>query len=90
MLEVAAKKNQTLDPGSQTPTFIQGDAQQIPFPDSSFDIVTMGYGLRNLTSWEREARSKCTASPNPALRLIVESDFGKPANALWRASILPT
>jgi demethylmenaquinone methyltransferase / 2-methoxy-6-polyprenyl-1,4-benzoquinol methylase len=28
----------------RNPQFIQGDAQQIPFPDNSFDIVTVGYG----------------------------------------------
>jgi demethylmenaquinone methyltransferase/2-methoxy-6-polyprenyl-1,4-benzoquinol methylase len=39
--------------GGRNPQFIRGDAQQIPFPDNSFDIVTVGYGLRNLTSWER-------------------------------------
>src|ERR1019366_5425894 len=57
MLEVAKIRNQKLKPPTSnfqlpTPDFIQGDAQQIPFPDNSFDIVTVGYGLRNLTSWE--------------------------------------
>src|ERR1043165_1638516 len=28
--------------------FIQGDAQALAFEDGSFDIVTIGYGLRNL------------------------------------------
>src|SRR4051812_39877181 len=28
--------------------FLRGDAQQIPFPDASFDLVTISYGLRNL------------------------------------------
>src|SRR5216110_514300 len=31
--------------------FLPGDAQQIPFPDQSFDVVTVSYGLRNLSSW---------------------------------------
>lgn len=30
--------------------WIQGDAQQLPFPDGSFDAATMGYGLRNVAS----------------------------------------
>src|SRR5439155_25874617 len=38
------------------PKFIRGDAQQIPFPDNSFEIVTVGYGLRNLMSWEMGLR----------------------------------
>jgi len=84
MLEVAAKRNRTPDPGRQTPNpnFIQGDAQQIPFPDNSFDIVTVGYGLRNLASWERGLDEMFRVA-RPGARLVV-LDFGKPPNALWR------
>jgi demethylmenaquinone methyltransferase/2-methoxy-6-polyprenyl-1,4-benzoquinol methylase len=84
MLEVAEtrrRKNSKLK--AQSLKFIQGDAQQIPFPDHSFDIVTVGYGLRNLTSWEKGLDEMCRVA-NPGARLIV-LDFGKPANALWRA-----
>ena len=63
--------------------FLQGDAQQLPFPENSFDIVTVGYGLRNLTSWERGLDEMFRVA-KPGARLIV-LDFGKPANALWRA-----
>jgi len=65
------------------PQFIQGDARQIPFPDASFDIVTVGYGLRNLTSWEK-GLDEMHRVARPGARLVV-LDFGKPANALWRA-----
>jgi demethylmenaquinone methyltransferase/2-methoxy-6-polyprenyl-1,4-benzoquinol methylase len=65
------------------PQFIQGDAQQIPFPDASFDIVTVGYGLRNLTSWEK-GLAEMHRVAKPGARLVV-LDFGKPANALWCA-----
>lgn len=78
MLAVAAERSQT-----QNPTFIQGDAQQVPFPENSFDIVTVGYGLRNLTSWERGVEEMVRVA-KPGARLIV-LEFGKPANALWRA-----
>ena len=83
MLEVAAVRSQNPNPGFQAPTYLQGDAQQLPFPDSSFDIVTVGYGLRNLTSWERGLNEMHRVA-KPGARLIV-LDFGKPANALWRA-----
>ena len=85
MLEVAAERSQIPNPKSQTqnPTFIQGDAQQLPFPDNSFDIVTVGYGLRNLTSWERGLVEMHRVA-KPGARIIV-LEFGKPANALWRA-----
>src|ERR1035437_4819955 len=38
------------------PCFIRGDAQRLPFPDNVFDIVTVGYGLRNLANWETGLR----------------------------------
>ena len=83
MLEVAESrrlKNSKLE--TQNLKFIQGDAQQIPFPDNSFDIVTVGYGLRNLAGWERGLDEMFRVA-RPGARLIV-LDFGKPPNALWR------
>ena len=65
------------------PRFIQGDAQQIPFPDNSFEIVTIGYGLRNLASLETGLREMQRVA-RPGGRLLV-LDFGKPENALWRS-----
>ena len=84
MLEVAGIRNRHAATGSanQHPHFIQGDAQQIPFPENSFDIVTVGYGLRNLTSWQRGVDEMYRVA-KPGARLIV-LDFGKPANPLWR------
>ena len=87
MLEIAQARSRKLKfriPNSElrTSNFIQGDAQQVPFPDNSFDIVTVGYGLRNLTSWETGlAEMHRVAKPGGRL---VALDFGKPANALWR------
>jgi demethylmenaquinone methyltransferase/2-methoxy-6-polyprenyl-1,4-benzoquinol methylase len=85
MLEIAEARNKIRDPKSETrnPTFIQGDAQQLPFPDASFDIVTVGYGLRNLANWEK-GLDEMHRVARPGARLVV-LDFGKPANALWRA-----
>jgi demethylmenaquinone methyltransferase/2-methoxy-6-polyprenyl-1,4-benzoquinol methylase len=84
MLDVAALRGKSRDARRKTPCpkFIQGDAQQIPFPDNSFDIVTVGYGLRNLASWERGLDEMFRVA-RPGARLIV-LDFGKPPNALWR------
>lgn len=64
------------------PKFLQGDAQQIPFPDQSFDIVTVGYGLRNLADW-RAGLKEMARVAKPSGRLLV-LDFGKPENPLWR------
>ena len=84
MLEVAAtRQKKSSGAESRTPKFMQGDAQQLPFPENSFDIVTVGYGLRNLTSWQRGLEEMHRVA-RPGARLIV-LDFGKPANPLWRA-----
>ncbi len=84
MLEVAAARSRKSEVGSQkrNPQFMQGDALQIPFPDNSFDIVTVGYGLRNLANWERGLDEMFRVA-RPGARLIV-LDFGRPVNALWR------
>jgi demethylmenaquinone methyltransferase/2-methoxy-6-polyprenyl-1,4-benzoquinol methylase len=89
MLEVAQTRLQhsKLSPRSTGQTqnlkFLQGDAEQLPFPDNSFDAVTMGYGLRNLSSWEGGLREMIRVA-KPGGRIVV-LDFGKPANALWRS-----
>ena len=83
MLEVAAQRQSANSKLKiKNLKFIQGDAQQLPFPENSFDIVTVGYGLRNITSWERGLDEMWRVA-RPGARLIV-LDFGKPANALWR------
>lgn len=34
-------------------TFVEADAQQLPFPDDSFQIVSVSFGLRNVTDTDR-------------------------------------
>jgi len=64
--------------------FIQGDAQQLPFGEGTFDIVTVGYGLRNLSDWAK-GLSEMHRVAKPGGRLLV-LDFGKPENQLWRSA----
>ena len=45
MLKIAKSKNS----GNSEIQYLQGDAMNIPFPDTYFDAVTIGYGLRNVT-----------------------------------------
>lgn len=81
------KRNPKSSPqAGRNPQFLRSDAQQIPFAAASFDIVTVSYGLRNLTSWETGLREMCRVA-KPGARLLV-LDFGKPRNALWRAIYL--
>lgn len=41
-------RNRLLDAGVALPTFVC-DAEKLPFPDASFDVVTVAFGLRNMT-----------------------------------------
>jgi demethylmenaquinone methyltransferase/2-methoxy-6-polyprenyl-1,4-benzoquinol methylase len=64
------------------PQFIRADAQSVPLPDNSFQIVTIGYGLRNLADWQAGLlEMKRLACPGGRLLVL---DFGKPDNAFWR------
>jgi demethylmenaquinone methyltransferase / 2-methoxy-6-polyprenyl-1,4-benzoquinol methylase len=86
MLEVAKSRSQKAEGSGQKAgnlKFMQGDAQEIPLAENSFDIVSVGYGLRNLTSWQRGLEEMCRVA-KPGGRLIV-LDFGKPVNPVWRA-----
>jgi demethylmenaquinone methyltransferase/2-methoxy-6-polyprenyl-1,4-benzoquinol methylase len=80
---VARRRLADCQPPAGQPRFLHGDAEQIPFPDHSFDIVTVSYGLRNLSNWER-GLSEMWRVARPGARLLV-LDFGKPDNAAWRA-----
>jgi len=82
MLEVALQRSQKKSGNEPVPKFIQGDAQQTPFAENSFDAVTVGYGLRNLAKWESGLEEMHRVAKSGG-RIIV-LDFGKPANALWR------
>jgi demethylmenaquinone methyltransferase/2-methoxy-6-polyprenyl-1,4-benzoquinol methylase len=84
MLAVASERNARC-PNSpvRTPEFVQGDAMKLPFEANEFDAVTVGYGLRNLSSWET-GLAEMVRVAKPGGRVLV-LDFGKPDNALWRA-----
>ena len=80
MLRVA---NQRKTP-QQRVEFLQGDAMNPPFPDESFDVITIGYGLRNLADYG-QALTETKRLLKPGGRLLV-LDFGKPDNFLLRAA----
>jgi len=82
MLRVAESKAQKAQMGKAI-QFVNDDAEAVHFPDNSFDIVTVGYGLRNLRSWETGLREMQRVA-KPGGRLVV-LEFGKPANHLWRS-----
>ena len=79
--ERARKRRAGADPGQLN--FVCANALKIPFDSGTFDVVTVGYGLRNLASWEQGLEEMARVA-RPGGRLLV-LDFGKPENRAWRA-----
>lgn len=59
------------------------DAQNIPYADSSYDTVTMAYGIRNMPDRDR-ALSEILRVLKPGGALVC-LEFSTPPNPLWRA-----
>ena len=60
--------------------FVQADAQALPFPEDSFDCVTIAFGLRNVTDKDAALRSMLRVL-KPGGRLLV-LEFSKPQSEL--------
>ena len=68
------------------PTFLVGDMLALPFPSASFDIVTTGYGLRNVPNLTTAIQEiERVLSPGGQLLSL---DFNRPANRIVRAAYL--
>jgi len=87
MIELARAKRCPAHPARPAyPAFLVGDMIALPFRDASFDLVTTGYGLRNvpdLTASIDEIRRVL----RPGGRLL-SLDFNRPSNGLVRAAYL--
>jgi demethylmenaquinone methyltransferase/2-methoxy-6-polyprenyl-1,4-benzoquinol methylase len=87
-------RSQLLDKGiAGNVDFAQANAEQLPFHDASFDLVTMAFGLRNVTD-KQQALNSIYRVLRPGGRLLV-LEFSRPVAALKPAydfysfSILP-
>ena len=58
--------------------FSQSDAQHLPFPDNTFDVITIAFGLRNVTNKDA-ALSAIYRALKPGGRLLV-LEFSKPGD----------
>jgi demethylmenaquinone methyltransferase/2-methoxy-6-polyprenyl-1,4-benzoquinol methylase len=84
MLSVAFRRRANRKSGKPgSITFLRGDAQEIPFPDATFDVVTISYGLRNLADMTRGLSEMLRVTRAGGRVLVL--DFGKPGNPAWRA-----
>jgi demethylmenaquinone methyltransferase/2-methoxy-6-polyprenyl-1,4-benzoquinol methylase len=82
MIQLARQKAR----GSPGATFLVGDMMALPFGPASFDIVTTGYGLRNVPDLAG-AIDEIFRVLKPGGRAL-SLDFNRPANALVRALYL--
>lgn len=64
----------------------KGDGQEIPFPDSSFDVVTVAFGIRNMPDVPRVLREIRRVLRDNGRALILE--FSLPSNPVIRAGHL--
>jgi demethylmenaquinone methyltransferase / 2-methoxy-6-polyprenyl-1,4-benzoquinol methylase len=62
---------------------ILADAMRLPFPDASFDCVTIAFGLRNMENW-RGALVEMSRVLRPGGRLLV-LEFSLPTVSIVRA-----
>ena len=80
MLELARAKASRLN---QPVPFIEGDALHLPFPDDSFEGVTIAFGLRNLSSFEGGLKELLRVAKPGGIVAILE--FSKPTVPGFRA-----
>lgn len=66
--------------------FLVGDMLALPFPDESFDLVTTGYGLRNVPNLTT-ALDEIQRVLMPGGRLL-SLDFNRPSNGIVRSVYL--
>ena len=82
MVELARAKQS----GASRPSFLVGDMMTLPFADDQFDVVTTGYGLRNVP--------ELTGAIDEIFRVLkrggqaLSLDFNRPANPVVRTAYL--
>ncbi len=60
--------------------FVQANAESLPFPDNHFDVITIAFGLRNVTDKDKALKDMARIL-KPGGRLLV-LEFSKPTNPL--------
>ncbi|MHB9130579.1 MAG: ubiquinone/menaquinone biosynthesis methyltransferase [Armatimonadota bacterium] len=76
MLTMAQQQPWTSDFGPWT--YTQGDALSLPFPDHSFDAITIAFGNRNVASLEALYREMCRVA-KPGGR-VVSLEINRPSS----------
>lgn len=61
--------------------FVQANAELLPFPENTFDLITISFGLRNVTDKDKALASMFKVL-KPGGRLLI-LEFSKPRNQLF-------
>ncbi|MEW5879569.1 MAG: bifunctional demethylmenaquinone methyltransferase/2-methoxy-6-polyprenyl-1,4-benzoquinol methylase UbiE [Pseudomonadota bacterium] len=89
---LAEGRNRMLDAGLLLPV-AQCDAEQLPFPDGRFDVVSVAFGLRNMTHKDRAlAEMRRVLRPGGKLLVLEFSRIWRPLAPLYDAysfNVLP-
>ncbi|MEO8523057.1 MAG: ubiquinone/menaquinone biosynthesis methyltransferase, partial [Acidobacteriota bacterium] len=83
MLQIARARGATAGRSAQ---FVTGDMLALPFADAGFDMVTIGYGLRNVPEL-RPAIREIRRVLRPG-GVMLSLDFDRPANPVLRTIYL--
>lgn len=76
-------RNRLLDAGVSLPTLVC-DAEHLPFPDAHFDVVTVAFGLRNMTHKEAALREmNRVLKPGGKLLVLEFSKVAKPLEKIY-------
>jgi demethylmenaquinone methyltransferase/2-methoxy-6-polyprenyl-1,4-benzoquinol methylase len=85
-------RDRMLDKGFVTPA-MQCDAEKLPFPDNYFDLVTVAFGLRNMTHKDQALREmRRVLRPGGRLLVLEFSQIWRPlskAYDLYSFKVLP-
>jgi len=77
MLKVGRDKLRNLGVANNV-SYVQANAEALPFPDNHFDVITIGFGLRNVTDKDKALASMFRVL-KPGGRLLV-LEFSKPVS----------
>ncbi|RYF74578.1 MAG: bifunctional demethylmenaquinone methyltransferase/2-methoxy-6-polyprenyl-1,4-benzoquinol methylase UbiE [Comamonadaceae bacterium] len=75
-------RDRLLDAGAALPTVVC-DAEKLPFPDGHFDVVTVAFGLRNMTHKDLALKEMCRVLKPRGKLLVLE--FSTVAQPLRKA-----
>ena len=75
MIEQGRKQNKNIN-------FVQGDALKLPFEDTSFDVTTISFGLRNTSNTEKALKEALRVTKDGGR--IVVAEFSHPVNPVFK------